>query len=50
MFLKRLFTVSIFVFMILLPKCGSNPTCHYEIDVPFIANTNGVSASSAIAM
>ena len=50
MLVKKLFLISITIFMILLPNCQPNPIFHYEIDVPFIANTNGVSASSAIAM
>lgn len=49
-FIKKLFLISITVLFILFPNCQPNPTFHYEIDVPFIANTNGVSASSAIAM
>lgn len=49
MFKKKLFLISITVFLILLPNCG-DPIFQYDINVPFIANTNGVSASSAIAM
>lgn len=50
MFIKKLFLISVIVLMILFPKCASNPTFHYEINVPFINNVSGVSAASAIAM